>query len=110
MGDEGSPQTALSSQTTNTKSAVNLTLSFRRASSVNLSLEKLAEAPDDSASTKPPNRRTESLESQSSTEGQPPPKPPHTYYNKHRYPEAGDVRTAGETTHCMLATGSSVSM
>lgn len=66
-----------------------------RASSVNLSLEKLAEAPDDSASTKPLDGRAESLERQLSTEGQPPPKPPHTYYNKHRYPEDGEVRTAG---------------
>ncbi|XP_035529504.1 spectrin beta chain, non-erythrocytic 5 [Morone saxatilis] len=64
-----------------------------RASSVNLSLEKLAEAPDDSS--KPPEGRTESLERQSSTEGQPPPKPPHTYYNKHRYPEDGEVGAAG---------------
>lgn len=68
---------------------------FRRASSVNLSLEKLAEAPDDS--TKPADRRTESLERQSSTEGQPPPKPPHTYYDKHSYPEEGEVRTTGVT-------------
>ncbi|XP_027134554.1 spectrin beta chain, non-erythrocytic 5 [Larimichthys crocea] len=62
-----------------------------RASSVNLSLEKLAEAPDDSP--KPLDRRTESLERQSSTS--PPPKPPHTYYNKHRYPEDGELRTRG---------------
>ncbi|XP_040917192.1 spectrin beta chain, non-erythrocytic 2 [Toxotes jaculatrix] len=66
-----------------------------RASSVNLSLEKLTEAPDDSASSRPLDRRAESLERQSSTEGQPPPKPPHTYYNKHRYPEGGEVRTQG---------------
>ncbi|XP_044022541.1 spectrin beta chain, non-erythrocytic 5 isoform X2 [Siniperca chuatsi] len=66
-----------------------------RASSVNLSLEKLAEAPDDSASTKPLDRRPESLERQSSTEGQPPPKPPHTYFNKHRYPEEEEVRSTG---------------
>ncbi|XP_054470225.1 LOW QUALITY PROTEIN: spectrin beta chain, non-erythrocytic 5 [Anoplopoma fimbria] len=66
-----------------------------RASSVNLSLEKLVEAPDDSSSTKPVESRAESLERQSSTEGQPPPKPPHTYYNKHRYPEDGGVRTTG---------------
>nr|XP_046269773.1 spectrin beta chain, non-erythrocytic 5 [Scatophagus argus] len=62
-----------------------------RASSVNLSLEKLAEAPDDS--TKPPDGRTKSLQRQSSAEGQPPPKPPHTYYNKHRYPEEGEFRS-----------------
>uniref|UniRef100_A0A3Q3IUH0 Calponin-homology (CH) domain-containing protein n=1 Tax=Monopterus albus TaxID=43700 RepID=A0A3Q3IUH0_MONAL len=61
-----------------------------RASSVNLSLEKLAEAPDDSSLTEPPSRRAESLERQLSTEGQPPPKPPHTYYNKHHYPEGGE--------------------
>lgn len=66
-----------------------------RASSVNLSLEKLAEAPDDSASTKLLNSRAESLERQSSTDSQPPPKPPHTYYNKHRYPDEGEVGTAG---------------
>ncbi|KAM6918067.1 spectrin beta chain, non-erythrocytic 5 [Lycodopsis pacificus] len=67
-----------------------------RASSVNLSLEKLAEAPDDSAATKRPHGRDESLERQSSTEGPPPPKPPHTYYNKHRYPEEeGGIQTTG---------------
>ncbi|XP_076605262.1 spectrin beta chain, non-erythrocytic 5 [Chaetodon auriga] len=64
-----------------------------RASSVNLSLEKLAEAPDDS--TKPAERRTASVDRQPSTEGQPPPKPPHTYYNKHRYPDEGEVETTG---------------
>ncbi|KAF0043782.1 hypothetical protein F2P81_002940 [Scophthalmus maximus] len=58
----------------------------RRASSVNLSLEKLTEAAD---------RRAESLERQLSTEGPPPPKPPHTYYNKHRYPAGGEVRAPG---------------
>ncbi|XP_035467370.2 spectrin beta chain, non-erythrocytic 5 isoform X2 [Scophthalmus maximus] len=57
-----------------------------RASSVNLSLEKLTEAAD---------RRAESLERQLSTEGPPPPKPPHTYYNKHRYPAGGEVRAPG---------------
>ncbi|XP_026156546.1 spectrin beta chain, non-erythrocytic 5 isoform X2 [Mastacembelus armatus] len=66
-----------------------------RASSVNLSLEKLAEAPDDSSLSKPDDRRAESLERQSSTEGHPPPKPPHTYYNKHRYPKGGEVGTTG---------------
>ncbi|XP_028422093.1 spectrin beta chain, non-erythrocytic 5 [Perca flavescens] len=68
-----------------------------RASSVNLSLEKLAEAPDDSASTKPLDKRAESLERQSSTEGQPPPKPPHTYYDKHHYPEEGESSTDAES-------------
>ncbi|XP_020497621.2 spectrin beta chain, non-erythrocytic 5 [Labrus bergylta] len=70
-----------------------------RASSVNLSLEKLAEAPDDSASSRTFDRRAESLERQSSTEGTPPPKPPHTYYNKHRYSEGqeeGEVRSTGQ--------------
>ncbi|XP_039992754.1 spectrin beta chain, non-erythrocytic 5 isoform X2 [Xiphias gladius] len=62
-----------------------------RASSFNLSLEKLAEATDDSASSKPLHRGAESLERQSSAEAQPPPKPPHTYYDKHRYPEGGEV-------------------
>ncbi|KAM9341571.1 spectrin beta chain, non-erythrocytic 5 [Symphorus nematophorus] len=64
-----------------------------RASSVNLSLEKLAEAQDDL--NKQHDRRTESLPRQSSTEGQPPPKPPHTYYNKHRYPDEGEARSKG---------------
>ncbi|XP_056282319.1 methyl-CpG-binding protein 2-like [Pseudoliparis swirei] len=64
-----------------------------RASSVNVSLEKLAEAPDDLASP----GRAESLERQSSAEGGPPPKPPHTYYNKHRYPDASGVPTATGT-------------
>ncbi|XP_071354370.1 spectrin beta chain, non-erythrocytic 5 [Trachinotus anak] len=70
-----------------------------RASSVNLSLEKLAEAPDDSASSTPLYRRAESLDRQSSTEGHPPPKPPHTYYNKHRYPEGGEVSPTGSQSH-----------
>ncbi len=65
-------------------------LLFRRASTVNVSLEKLADAPD--ASTKPHDRRPESLEEQ------PPPKPPHTYYNKHRYPDDGEVRATGKET------------
>uniref|UniRef100_A0A8C8K4M3 Spectrin beta chain, non-erythrocytic 5 n=1 Tax=Oncorhynchus tshawytscha TaxID=74940 RepID=A0A8C8K4M3_ONCTS len=29
----------------------------------------------------------------------PPPKPPHTYYNKHRYPTGGGTKDEGETTH-----------
>uniref|UniRef100_I3J096 Spectrin, beta, non-erythrocytic 5 n=1 Tax=Oreochromis niloticus TaxID=8128 RepID=I3J096_ORENI len=65
-------------------------LLLRRASSVNLSLEKLAESPDDSSSTKPLSRRAESLERQLSSEGQPPPKPPHTYYSRHSYPDGGE--------------------
>lgn len=65
-----------------------------RASSVNLSLEKLAEAPEDSSS-KHLDRRAESLERQSSTDGQPPPKPPHTYYNRHSYPEGGEGLQSG---------------
>ncbi|XP_041668259.1 spectrin beta chain, non-erythrocytic 5 [Cheilinus undulatus] len=73
-----------------------------RASSVNLSLEKLAEAPDDSPPTRTFDKRAESLERQSSTEGTPPPKPPHTYYNKHRYPEEEEeeeVRSTGSLSH-----------
>lgn len=31
------------------------------------------------------------------TEREPPPKPPHTYYNKHRYPEGGESQDSGET-------------
>ncbi|KAK5886954.1 hypothetical protein CesoFtcFv8_017933 [Champsocephalus esox] len=64
-----------------------------RASSVNLSLEKLADAQEDSSSNKRVDIRAESLERQSSTESQPPPKPPHTYYDRHRYPEEGEART-----------------
>ncbi|XP_054653046.1 spectrin beta chain, non-erythrocytic 1 isoform X2 [Dunckerocampus dactyliophorus] len=33
----------------------------------------------------------ESPSRQSSTESQPPPKPPHTFYDKHRYPDGGEV-------------------
>ncbi|KAK2826814.1 hypothetical protein Q5P01_021028 [Channa striata] len=66
-----------------------------RASSVNLSLEKLAEGPDDLSSAKPVDGGAESLERQSSTESHPPPKPPHTYYDKHRYPEGGEVQRTG---------------
>uniref|UniRef100_A0A8C9YZ58 Spectrin, beta, non-erythrocytic 5 n=1 Tax=Sander lucioperca TaxID=283035 RepID=A0A8C9YZ58_SANLU len=65
-------------------------------------LEKLAEAPDDSASTRPLNKRAESLERQSSTEGQPPPKPPHTYYDKHSYPEEGESSTGESTPHVSM--------
>lgn len=67
-----------------------------RASSVNLSLEKLADTPDDSSSRKPLDGRPESLERQLSAD--PPPKPPHTYYDKHSYPEGGEGRTPGVST------------
>ena len=77
-------------------------LLFRRASSVNLSLEKLAEAPDDSSSNRLLDRRAESLERQSSTEGTPPPKPPHTYYNKHRYHEDREGGTGETTLHVSM--------
>uniref|UniRef100_A0A3B4GB01 Spectrin beta chain, non-erythrocytic 5-like n=1 Tax=Pundamilia nyererei TaxID=303518 RepID=A0A3B4GB01_9CICH len=80
------------------ESASNDLLLLRRASSVNLSLEKLAESPDDSSSAKPLSRRAESLERQLSSEGQPPPKPPHTYYSRHNYPDGGEVRTAGPSS------------
>ncbi|KAM7403778.1 hypothetical protein PAMA_004285 [Pampus argenteus] len=69
-----------------------------RASSVNLSLEKLADAADDSVSARLLDSRAESLERQSSTESQCPPKPPHIYYNRHRYPEGGEV-TTGRRSH-----------
>lgn len=66
-----------------------------RASSVNVSLEKLAEAPDDPASARTLDRRSESLDRHMSTDGSPPPKPPHTYYNKHRFQEEETVRSTG---------------
>ncbi|XP_029982912.1 spectrin beta chain, non-erythrocytic 5 [Sphaeramia orbicularis] len=66
-----------------------------RASSVNLSLEKLTEPLDDSSPSKPLDKRGESLERQPSTESQPPPKPPHIYYNRHRYPDGGEVGNTG---------------
>ncbi|XP_068608001.1 spectrin beta chain, non-erythrocytic 5 [Brachionichthys hirsutus] len=66
-----------------------------RASSI-MSLEKLAEPPDNW--NKSHDRRTESLERQLSAEGPPPPKPPHTYYDKHRYPHEGGLSTTGETS------------
>ncbi|XP_076022140.1 spectrin beta chain, non-erythrocytic 5 [Genypterus blacodes] len=56
-----------------------------RASSV----KKLEEAPEDLTPPKPLDR-TIGFERQTSTEGQPPPKPPHTYYNRHRYPKVGE--------------------
>lgn len=87
-----------------------MSLLFRRASSVNLSLEKLAEAPDDSSSTKPVDVRAGSLERQSSTEAQPPPKPPHTYYNRHRYPEGRELSGTGESLHTSRETNLSVSL
>ncbi|KAM9354795.1 spectrin beta chain, non-erythrocytic 5 [Pholidichthys leucotaenia] len=61
-----------------------------RALSVNLSLEKLVDSSDNLAK---PDRRAETLERQTSTGGQPPAKPPHTYYNRHTYPEGGELRT-----------------
>lgn len=70
---------------------------FRRASSLNLSLEKLAEPPNNS--TKLP--RAESLERQAAVEGKPPPKPPHTYYNKHRYPANEEAQTTGKWTQLL---------
>ncbi|KAI4798392.1 hypothetical protein KUCAC02_022078, partial [Chaenocephalus aceratus] len=73
-----------------------------RASSVNLSLEKLADAQEDSSSNKRLDIRAESLERQSSTESQPPPKPPHTYYDKHRYPEEGEARTGQQEALLLL--------
>lgn len=33
----------------------------------------------------------------------PPPKPPHTYYNKHRYPTGGGTKDEGETTHALVS-------
>uniref|UniRef100_A0A3B4ZEI6 Spectrin, beta, non-erythrocytic 5 n=1 Tax=Stegastes partitus TaxID=144197 RepID=A0A3B4ZEI6_9TELE len=89
---EGVAETPDESESTNES-----LLLFRRASSVNLSLEKLADAPEGSSSGRPADRRAESLERQSSTEGPPPPKPPHTYYNSHSYPEGGEAPGSGET-------------
>ncbi|XP_024911922.1 uncharacterized protein LOC112487100 [Cynoglossus semilaevis] len=66
-----------------------------RASSVNLSLEKLTEAAEDVAPPTYTYSRTQSLERQLSSEGQRPPKPPHTYYNRHRYPEGGEGGAIG---------------
>ncbi|XP_078145742.1 spectrin beta chain, non-erythrocytic 5 [Centroberyx gerrardi] len=77
-----------------TKSASSDSDDSGRASSVNLSSEKLAEAPEDSVSSKPPDRPAD-LERQSSTEREPPPKPPHTYYNRHRYPNGGEGKDSG---------------
>lgn len=67
-------------------------------SSVNLSLEKLTEAAEDVAPPTYTYSRTQSLERQLSSEGQRPPKPPHTYYNRHRYPEGGEGGAIGLTT------------
>ncbi|XP_028993920.1 spectrin beta chain, non-erythrocytic 1 isoform X2 [Betta splendens] len=47
-----------------------------------------------SSSAEAPTRGTETLERQTSMEA-PPPKPPHTYYNRHRYPKGGEGWTAG---------------
>ncbi|KAM6973270.1 spectrin beta chain, non-erythrocytic 5 [Aplochiton taeniatus] len=60
-----------------------------RASSFNLSSEKLAEVPEESQAARALDR-TASRERESSTEREPPPKPPHTYYNRHRYPDGGE--------------------
>lgn len=59
-----------------------------------MSLEKLAEASDGS-------RKTERLQRRWSGERKPPPKPPHTYYNKHRYPdEEEEPRSSGDSSLC----------
>ncbi|KAG7510030.1 spectrin beta chain, non-erythrocytic 5 [Solea senegalensis] len=62
------------------------------------SLEKVTDAWDKTSSSEPVDGRTESLERQSSSEGHPPPKPPHTYYDKHRYPRCGEVPCSGLQT------------
>ncbi|XP_047467733.1 spectrin beta chain, non-erythrocytic 5 [Mugil cephalus] len=68
-----------------------------RASSTNLSLEKLADAPEDLSSSRSVDARAKGLDRQSSTDSHPPPKPPHTYYNRHSYPDGGEAQTPGET-------------
>ncbi|KAM4625618.1 spectrin beta chain, non-erythrocytic 5 [Polymixia lowei] len=73
-----------------------------RASSVNLSSEKLTEVPEDSVSSKQPDR-PDGVERQSSTE--PPPKPPHTYYNRHRYAPGREDRRTGTEGYRSLPRG-----
>ncbi|XP_029973399.1 spectrin beta chain, non-erythrocytic 5 [Salarias fasciatus] len=61
-----------------------------RASSVNVSLEKLVDVPDDPFSASRPRERPPHVE--------PPPKPPHTYYNRHSYPDGGEAGKLSEET------------
>ena len=75
--------------------ALFLSLFFRRASSVNLSSEKLSEAVEDPVLTRPLDSAADGQQRQTSTEREPPPKPPHTYYNLHRFSEGGEGRLTG---------------
>ncbi|KAF3845474.1 hypothetical protein F7725_008637 [Dissostichus mawsoni] len=77
-----------------------------RASSVNLSLEKLADAQEDSSSNKHLDRRAESLERQSSTESQPHPNPPHLLRQTPLPEEGGQDRTAGSSSSSSLCAAS----
>ncbi|CAL9686665.1 unnamed protein product [Knipowitschia caucasica] len=81
-----------------------------RASSVNVSLEKLSDATEteDTGSKEGPDQRPETREIIESSEttpeapeqeeleppSSPPPKPPHTYYNRHRYNSTSEGPTA----------------
>lgn len=47
---------------------------------------------------------TESCE----TEREPPPKPPHTYYNKHKYPDGGESQDSGEIIPHQSVTGNQI--
>uniref|UniRef100_A0A672QKD3 Spectrin, beta, non-erythrocytic 5 n=1 Tax=Sinocyclocheilus grahami TaxID=75366 RepID=A0A672QKD3_SINGR len=53
--------------------------------------QKQVEKAQSSVSLCQPTHLTHKIPPQNSTESKPPPKPPHTYYNKHRYPEGGEI-------------------
>nr|XP_055027307.1 spectrin beta chain, non-erythrocytic 5 [Misgurnus anguillicaudatus] len=55
---------------------------------------------DTQASNTESNQEKEESTENCETDKEPPPKPPHTYYNKHRYPDGGESRdTASESQH-----------
>ncbi|KAI2654409.1 Spectrin beta chain, non-erythrocytic 5 [Labeo rohita] len=57
-----------------------------------------ADTSDTHDSTTKSNQEKEDSTESCETEREPPPKPPHTYYNKHRYPEGGESQDSVSVT------------
>uniref|UniRef100_A0A673I813 Spectrin beta chain, non-erythrocytic 2-like n=1 Tax=Sinocyclocheilus rhinocerous TaxID=307959 RepID=A0A673I813_9TELE len=57
-----------------------------------------ADTSDTQDSTTKSNQEKEDSTESYETERKPPPKPPHTYYNKHRYPEGGESQDSVSVT------------
>ncbi|XP_073682671.1 spectrin beta chain, non-erythrocytic 5 [Garra rufa] len=58
-----------------------------------------ADTSDTQDSTTKSNQEKEDSTESCETEREPPPKPPHTYYNKHRYPDGGESQDSVSVTH-----------